>query len=172
MWKVFLNPKKEYFFPILDIVMDSLKNEPVVIAKTLSTPFTKRKPNRPPIINSPHDPKIVLYFVGKDSADAKKSLVKQVNLILKNIPENMIDIIAENCEFVYIDDERMNQCGPSFTKKLNQLIFYSQGGFTESNREKIVNMAQMMGKKANNELAKEFDGENFYKYIGESDPFQ
>ena len=52
------------------------------------------------------------------------------------------------------------------------MIFYTQGGFTETSRDNLVRQAKLSGQKSKTLLAKEYDGENFYKYKGETDPFE
>lgn len=168
-WKVFYNPKKEFFFPVLETILSTLQ-EDKVMGKIPLDPFHTRK-HGGPMIDSPIEPKIVMYYVADNSADAKKKLHDQTIKVFNNIPKKYIGDISMGCAFITIDKDNVKQCGPSFTKSINPLAYYTQGGYTESTRGSIISEARWKGVPAKQLLEEEYDGEQFHKYLGESEPF-
>lgn len=169
-WKVFFNPKKLYFFSVLEIIIKTLKDQPGVLGKIIQNPFIVRKSDVP-VIDDPHEPKMLLYFIDTTSKLAKERLRRNIELILEQIPPNQIDEISLPCSKKIREGVMVETCGQSFTKQLNRLIYYGQGGYSETSRKALFGQAQIKGQKVTDLLKTTYDGENYYKYISETDPF-
>ncbi len=161
LWKLFLNPNPEHFYEVLDIVSSVLSEEERVYGKILSSNTDKRKSGAP-AISDPNEPKFMFYIYGND---AKERLVRIVTKIEERISAEKVSMMAlpQGVRHGY------QQWGPSFTKKRNELIFYGQSGFYESSRHRIARGVDR--KREQTELEKHYEGENFYLYKGEEDPF-
>ena len=168
-WKVFYNPKKEYLLPVLELILETLKDQPNVSGKILTDPYATR--NDKAAIEDSTSPKIVMYYIGSTDDEAKRLLKQQTTMILSQIPSDQLDNISMACTRVVIDGDNVEQCGPSFSKKLNPLVYYTQGGYSESSRQHLVLSAMKNKLHAGDKLKLEYDGENYYKYLGTTDPF-
>lgn len=155
-WKLFINPNKEKFLEVLDRVVSSQKDQRYVKGKIIADDTIARKGSKP-AIEDPCEPKMLLYFGGPTGfLDFKRAVAS----LEKEFKDDMPELHApEGTREIH--GRQTPQWGPSFTKKQNNLLFYTQGGFTESGRDIAV-------KRGN--LKEVFDGENYYLHKGSSDP--
>ncbi len=162
-WKLFLNPKPEHFFEVMERVMKVLEKEPDVLGKIPQSNRSVRKGNR--VFENPHEPKLLLYIRG---AKPKEDLVRIVEALEKEFSPEEI----ERFGFGMGLRGGRRQWGPSFTKKRNRLIYYTQGGYAESGRREAISQAQGDTEQIRIKLSSLFEGENFYRHKGERDPFE
>lgn len=153
-WKVFLNPKPEEFESTFNRTISALDGMPYINGKTIAGEFRK---SEIPALKDPCEPKIVLYFSGPKSEEDFKEAIKR----LENEFTDAEKVGAPQGKRKRDNGEEVPQWGPSFTKMRNPLIFYTQGGYTESERNEAV--------LANN-LDELFEGENYYLHKGSVDP--
>jgi len=161
-WKLFINPRPSEFLPTLDRVLNVLrKNNISCDGKIIGSDQAKRH-SELSVLEDPCEPKFVLYFKGQNVEEEFKKGMQ----ILEEEFKDADVIAAPKGRRKRRDGKFEVQNGPSFTKNRNNLMFYTQGGFTESGRDKIVSTATDL----NEELAKKFEGENFYLHKGFTDP--
>ncbi len=176
-WKVFFNPKKEHFESVLHRIIQRCEKEEIPFTgKIVKSPEIQRGSNQP-MIDDPCEPKMLFYFSAESSETSKEQLRKFIEVIEKEFSQEEINTFGceEGKREKWVEDKnRPNtyskqsapQSGPSFTKQRNKLIFYSQGGFTESGRDQFVR-----GSFNKQGMEKKFEGDNYYLYKGEVDPF-
>lgn len=157
-WKLFINPKSTEFFTTLDRTITALNSMPYINGKIISGENIKRKSDLA-VLDDPCEPKLLLYFNGPNSAEDFKMAIK----LLEKEFTDLDSISAPEGKRERLDGNIVPQWGPSFTKKHNNLMFYTQGGFTESGRHLAVYSGKL------NEL---FEGENFYLHKGFKDPLE
>ena len=102
------------------------------------------------------EPSILLYFRGDN---AREDFRRAVELLEAEFPD--ADIIGAPVGKRPRDGEEVEQWGPSFTKKRNRLMYYTQGGFTESGRDYAARSKT---------LGDNFEGENYFLHKGHTDP--
>lgn len=156
-WKIFLNPTREHFYEVFDRVL--------TVHDTLSFPFKiaqdcSRKSDQS-VLDDPCEPKIVLYAQGETEDKAKENFCSIMQALEQVFSSEEMRSFACPSGMRPRGSELISQWGPSFTKKRTPLIFYTQGGFTESGRNVAV---------LNNTLSQQFEGENFYLIKGCVDP--
>lgn len=166
-WKLFINPRSTEFLPTLDRVLNVLsKNGISVSGKIIGSDQVKRH-SECSVLEDPCEPKFVLYFRGIDVAEDFKKAIE----ILEDEFKDAELIAAPQGQRKRSDGKVVLQRGPSFTKNRNNLLFYTQGGFTESGRCHIVSACNhSVHSNLTDELTKEFEGENFYLHKGFTDP--
>ncbi|CRX38773.1 hypothetical protein [Estrella lausannensis] len=157
-WKLFLNPKADEFQSTLDRTLKALESMPYINGKIVASDTIKRKSDLT-VVQDPCEPKLLLYFNGPDSAE---DFQKAIQLLEKEFMD--ADMIAHPEGMRDKGNGVLEpQKGPSFTKERNPLMFYVQGGFTESGRHVAVQSG---------ELDAYFEGENYYLHKGSQDPLK
>ena len=176
-WKVFFNPKKEHFESVLHRIIQRCEKEEIPFTgKIVKSPEIQRGSNQP-MIDDPCEPKMLFYFSAESSETSKEQLRKFIEVIEKEFSQEEINNFGceEGKREKWVEDnnnpntyskQSAPQSGPSFTKQRNKLIFYSQGGFAESGRNTFV-----MSSFDKQGMEQKFEGDNYYLYKGEVDPF-
>ncbi|KPK33056.1 MAG: hypothetical protein AMS24_02340 [Chlamydiae bacterium SM23_39] len=172
LWKLFLNPREEFFFVTLDralnVIKEKTKNE--FGGKIISNNTTTRK-SKTPVVKDPCEPKMVFYFYNK----------KIFTDVVISLTEEFwdADIIGHKQGKRLIYEEMKSQWGPSFTKKINKLLFFTNGGFAESGRNYcIIGNKKTDKRQSIKNLRKSFYGsdeggeEIFYLHKENKDPFE
>ncbi len=138
LWKVFMNVK-------MNCINNVLKNI-ITICVSKKIPFHGKipTPTNPRSKIDCNEPRLLFYFY---DTVAMKNFVDLVNNRFKNEENkilcdvNSINIKTRNMKITigtkpyYFD---VPQIGPSFTKSYNKFIYYGQSGFSESERQNIV----------------------------------
>lgn len=156
LWKLFLNPSAEHFTDVLDRSIKALSQMSFVHGKIVASDTVKRRSDMS-CVQDPCEPKLLFYFEG---AHSEAHLKEAVALLEKEFAD-VEKMSAPQGKRAREDGHIVDQWGPSFTKKRNALMFYGQGGFTESGRDRHV---------IRKTLAQNFDGENYYLHKGQKDP--
>lgn len=173
LWKVFLNPKKDYFAHVFERVFEMAKKYGLLLDGKINIQARSLKAS----IHDPCEPKFVIYFRESTSELTKIKLKEFIDLVEQEFSRAEIQEmgcdqgtrevwVEKSSEPLRYEKKEALQWGPSFTKMRNKLIYFSQGGFSESGRDALVRFdfdAEKM-----NEL---FEGVNFYRYKNETDPF-
>src|SRR5262249_19654597 len=136
-------------------------------AKMVANSNAKRGGNT--VLEDPCEPKIVFYFNEGTSKESKEKLRQFVELVERCFTQEEME--KEGCKTwqrniwapssdgsTYIQ-QVLPQDGPSFTRMRNKLVYYTQGGFTESGR--VTHVTNRFNKQ---ELERQFEGENYYRY--------
>ncbi len=159
MWKVFLNPTRENFYIVLHRVIEAAKKEGISFDAKIACDVERKSGHKVP--DDPCEPKLLLYVVAEEPKEAAEKLKKVIGMLEREFSKEEMSSLAHDVGKRQRDHEVVDQWGPSFTKKHTNLIFYSQGGFTESGRNVYLKQGRINEK---------FEGENYYLYKGTSDP--
>lgn len=156
-WKLFLNPKPSEFKATLDRALKVLSTMPYVNGKIIRTDDYRRKSSLP-AVEDPCEPKLLFYFNGPTSVQDFK---KAIYLLEKEFAD--ADIVGLPAGQRDIGHGKEEKWGPSFTNQRNRMLFYTQGGFTESGRDIAVQRGT---------LDKLFDGgvKSYHLHKGTPDP--
>lgn len=178
-WKVFLNPKKEYFSVVLDRVLRMCKEQNIQITgKIIQSDTYKRNGSSICALDDACEPKMLFSIHQTTSLASKQKLKLFIELVEKEFSSAEARTfgcaqgvreqwVAKEGEPLQWEKKKVPQWGNSFTKMRNSLLFYSQGGYSESGRNHFVGFRyDHVG------LTERFEGENFYLYKGEVDPFE
>lgn len=158
LYKIFLNPTRAHFAKVLDRVITEATTEGISCEAKIIHDIPRKSQGS--ALDDPTEPKILLYIVGSNSEQADKKLVQTIEMLEKAFSIDEMETFAcPQGSRTRADRTVVPQWGPSFTRHHTNLIFYSQGGFTESQRDRKLN-----------ELDQWFTGENFYLYKGHTDP--
>jgi hypothetical protein len=159
LFKLFFNVKAKYLQSLLELLVDILS--PMDIYGKFNFNIADNENDSPLYLRTP---KLLLYFYYPTETHKKalENIHNYIMIILDNISDEMIDQIACDC---YVH-EKTNEiaCGQSFTLPINKLMFFNQGGFSESGRANIVTDRLTDPYEKTRLLQEQFDGENFYKY--------
>ena len=157
-WKVFINPKAEHFHEVLDRTLRVVKNKVNIQGKIVGNPLHKRKSDLPQIAD-PCEPKIIIDLNGDDAHRLTKEVIEELD---KEFGEETCFLGAPKGERNR-NGHQIPQWGPSFTRKYSRLLYYTQGGFTESGRNRALH---------DGTLAEQFEGENYFLFSGYADPME
>ena len=173
-WKLFLNPNREHLAQVLEKLLSfCTKNNIPLIAKYLR-PDASRGPMGSNALNDPCEPKIAIYFTENTSQEAKVKLKDFVVRFEQEFSKLEIETWAcqqgereiwqqENGSW---KKKNSPQWGPSFCVMYNKLFFYTQGGYTESGRNALVENVFL-----ESAMNMRFQAPHYALYAGEIDPF-
>jgi hypothetical protein len=205
-FKIFLKINGKYVLFFVNL-LDKLFGNMIHQFKICNELFRKRYPHKQFITYFEiNDPIFVVYFSYNGNSRPVQELYERKTLYkYENAQKNMIDFIEKINDILgddidkYLNAPHPNNMrnrftdgqetftdylqpiiydGPSFTKYLNKLFNYAQGGFTESKKDEILQRNNIdnnyfigninQAKKINNatalfEFMEKFDGEYFYK---------
>lgn len=168
LWKLFINPKRDLFPEVLERSLKALNGASYIQGKLISDPFKPRKSGHA-AIDDPCEPKLLLYFNGPNSEKDLKEAIKRLE---EEFGDDVAILGAPGGERERPDGTKVPQSGPSFTKMRNPLLFYGQGGFTESGKDKLVQKAGGDVAELNRLLSENFEGDNYYLLKGTKDPLE
>jgi hypothetical protein len=166
LFKLFFNVKAKYAQSLLELLVDILRPMDIY-GKINYISFEEEDEEKDKETKDSaylRTPKLVLYFYYPNIShqEALANIHNYIMIILENISDEMIHEIACDC---YLHDENKEiACGQSFTLPINKLMFFNQGGFSESGRAGIVTKKGITLNEKTRLLQEQFDGENFYKY--------
>lgn len=159
-WKVFVNPRSSEFLSTLDRTLRVLKKHNISVEGKIVADDTIKRHSDFTVLQDPCEPKFFLYFRGPHGEEEFKRAMKILEKEFKDA-----DLIAAPQGQRDRNGKMVPQWGPSFTKNRNNLFFYTQGGFTESGRDHYLALGM-------EQLAQQFEGENFYLHKGYKDPLE
>jgi hypothetical protein len=166
LWKLFINPKSAHFLDAFHRCLIALSKFDDVCFKLWAFNSGSRSFRRgQTVYENPNEPKLIIYFQGKDS---KNKLVMATKEIVSQFSKD--ELAAFGCDRGQRDG--YYQWGPSFTRGVNKLMFYNQGGFEESERAKFCTSQDRWENQKSLMRSSLFEGQNFHLYKGEIDPFQ
>ncbi|WP_068467141.1 hypothetical protein [Candidatus Protochlamydia phocaeensis] len=128
---------------------------PYINGKIVQSDKIKRKSDQT-VLEDPCEPKLLFYFNGPNRAEDFKKAIK---LLEKEFAD--ADLIGAPAGKRDQGRGKVEQWGPSFTNMRNRLMFYTQGGFTESGRDHAIREGK---------LSQLFEGTNYYLHKGSKDP--
>ncbi len=136
-WKLFLNPRVENFSVVLERAIKALSSMDHVHGKIVDS-ATRRRISGKNVVDDPAEPKIVFYFRGDSDESARKRFQEAMLLLEKEFTEDANLLACPQGQRKRSNGDVVSQWGPSMTRlrdNQNYLMFYTQGGYTESYRD-------------------------------------
>lgn len=164
-WKVYINPQYEYSIQLLYIIIPIFKK--YNLSFKVINPRTDYKTAK--CIYIAICPKICIYFMDNQNNLLYPAVNDLINIISKQYDINQLSFTPIKTEYGI-----SNQ--PAFTRPINNLISYTQGGFKESGKNKLIELSNEL--KASDKIKNQykilettFTGINFYKYKYQPDAY-